>query len=182
MGPRPTPHLRYVPESTKSSTEVQVKCNQLLLVYHSGAALVYGKPYLVASIDVLERQFSRSVQTLNFVYAISDIVEKLVEAILFNDLSRGVKDEHRIRPDIMVNLPLVIKLCPIKMNGTYVYGDYVRPIQFFQKVCPSHYLPASPVGDHWQGEVHIALVELARGDRLVSDAFLFLAQLDELAE
>lgn len=93
-----------------------------LLVHHSDAALVYGQSYLVASIHVLElqkssqqgtvascirtahRKFSSSVQALNFIYTISDAVEKFVKAVLFYNLSRGVQDEHGVRADIMMHL------------------------------------------------------------------------------
>jgi hypothetical protein len=44
------------------------------------------------------------MQTLNLIHTGSHAVKHVVEALLFNDLSGCVKNEHRVWPHIMVDL------------------------------------------------------------------------------
>lgn len=64
------------------------------------------------------------MQTLNLIDPVPDLVQQVVEALLFAHLPGGVQDEHRVWADIVV----------------HINGDDVRAVEVLEEVRARHYL------------------------------------------
>ena len=64
-------------------------------------SLPYSQKQRNRSSEVTHSQLPRPMQTLDLIDPVPNLIQQLVEALLFAHLPRGVEDEHGVRADVV---------------------------------------------------------------------------------
>lgn len=84
--------------------------------------------------EINYRQFSCPMQTLNLINPFTNVLQKLVEAFFLNDLLRRLKDQHRIRSYVVMDLMMSIKINTSGRERPYIYRYHVDAVKFCQLI------------------------------------------------